>query len=58
MVAIPLVSDRQIDLIETAIAALVAADQQDGLAFRIEGEEHPPGISADLDPQLFHVPIG
>ena len=30
MVAIPLVGDRQIDLIEAAIAALVAADQQDG----------------------------
>lgn len=46
MLAIPLVGDRQIDLIETAIAALIAADQQDGRAFWIEGEEHPPGLPA------------
>jgi hypothetical protein len=30
MVAIARVGDRQIDLIETAIATLVAANQQDG----------------------------
>jgi hypothetical protein len=55
MLIVKIIGDGYEYLIETIIACFVATNQQNRGAERIEGVEHPDGLSAALNPQFAHM---
>jgi len=57
MLVVEGIGDRDHPLVKSPVAGLVAADQQDGHAARIEGIEDPQGLAAALHAQLPHMGV-
>ena len=57
MLVIEGIGDRDHSFVKPPVAGLVAADQQDGHAARIERIEHPQGLASTLHAQLPHMGV-
>jgi hypothetical protein len=57
MFVIESIGDRDHAFLESPLAGLVAGDQQNSHAARIEGIEHPQGLAAALHAQFPHMGV-